>query len=283
MKKGRCHVRELSNGRKFKIGRVKREAFWNMKQPHYHDVHEIYYLISGERNFFIHETLYKIGKGDLVIVPAGELHRTTYVANNTHERIAMFFNDEMLEPLRAELGDEYVRNAMQKFFVHIPEGRRAYVEELMQKMMYEYDGIDELSDNLMQSYFQELFLFILRCEKNQTSEHEVDVANEIIQKAAKYISANYEKPVSLNDVANRFGMSSSYFSKKFKAVTGFGYKEYLTSLRIQEASTLLLTTNKSITDIAISCGFNDSNYFGDAFRRVKGISPNKYRKNKGSI
>ena len=42
---------------------------------------------------------------------------------------------------------------------------------------------------------------------------------------------------------------------------------------------LLLETNKSITDIAFECGFNDSNYFGDAFRKAKGISPHKYRKN----
>lgn len=38
-------------------------------------------------------------------------------------------------------------------------------------------------------------------------------------------------------------------------------------------------TNKSITDIAFECGFNDSNYFGDSFRKIKGISPRKYRKN----
>ncbi len=48
----------------------------------------------------------------------------------------------------------------------------------------------------------------------------------------------------------------------------------------QSGCDFLLNTNKSITDIAFESGFNDSNYFGDAFRRTKGISPNKYRKNK---
>ncbi len=46
---------------------------------------------------------------------------------------------------------------------------------------------------------------------------------------------------------------------------------------------MLLNTNQSITEIAEKCGFNDSNYFGDAFRKVKGVSPNKYRKNKGIV
>ena len=85
---------------------------------------------------------------------------------------------------------------------------------------------------------------------------------------------------ALEDVAKKFNLSRSYLSKKFKSVTGFGFKEYIINVRIQHACELLLNTNKSITDIAFECGFNDSNYFGDAFRRTKGISPNKYRKNK---
>mgnify|MGYP000312028858 CR=1 FL=1 len=51
----------------------------------------------------------------------------------------------------------------------------------------------------------------------------------------------------------------------------------------QHACELLLNTNKSITTIAFECGFNDSNYFGDAFRRTKGVSPNKYRRNQERI
>lgn len=272
-----------NNGVKFDISKVKREAYWNMKQAHYHNFHEIYFLISGERNFFINETIYQIGKGDVVIIPAGELHRTTYYAGNAHERIAITFDDCLLDPIYERLGRDYVTEAMNRFFVHIPEGRRQYAEDLMKKIIYEKENIDEISESMAITYFHEIFLFILRCQKYYTNENEIDVSNEIIQKAARYIYSNYDKPLSLMDIADMFGMSSSYFSKKFKAITGFGFKEYLTSIRIREASNLLLNTDKSITDIAISCGFNDSNYFGDAFRRIKGLSPNKYRKNKGAI
>ena len=109
---------------------------------------------------------------------------------------------------------------------------------------------------------------------------EVDVNNRIMQEVATYIYNHYSERLILEDVAKKFNLSRSYLSKKFKSVTGFGFKEYIINVRIQHACELLLNTNKSITDIAFECGFNDSNYFGDAFRRTKGISPNKYRKNK---
>ena len=98
-----------------------------------------------------------------------------------------------------------------------------------------------------------------------------------------YIYFNYDKEITLEDVSLKFNISKSYFSKRFKEVTGFGYKEYLISVRLREACEQLLNTDKSITQIAYECGFNDSNYFGDAFRKTKGVSPNKYRKNKGLI
>ena len=100
---------------------------------------------------------------------------------------------------------------------------------------------------------------------------------------ATYIYDNYNKKLSLDDMALRFHISKSYLSKKFKRVTGFGFKEYIVNIRIKNACRMLLETDMSITDIAFECGFNDSNYFGDAFRHVKGVSPNKYRKNKETI
>jgi YesN/AraC family two-component response regulator len=78
-------------------------------------------------------------------------------------------------------------------------------------------------------------------------------------------------------------MSPAYCSRKFKSVTGFGFKEYLTNIRIREASRLLLTTSKSITEIAEACGFGDGNYFGDAFKKIKGVPPRVFRKMQGVV
>ena len=108
---------------------------------------------------------------------------------------------------------------------------------------------------------------------------ELDVDNRKIQEVATYIFEHYTENILLEDVAEKFHMSKSFLSQRFKTATGFGFKEYIINLRIQNASRLLLETDKSITDIAFECGFNDSNYFGDSFRRIKGVSPRKYSQN----
>ena len=66
-------------------------------------------------------------------------------------------------------------------------------------------------------------------------------------------------------------MNKSFLSKRFKTATGFGFKEYIINLRIQNACRLLLETNKSITDIAFECGFNSVSSFNRSFKKVKGI------------
>ena len=271
--------------KRMRITRIKRNQFYNMKQSHMHERHEIYYLVSGERNFTINDKVFRIRKGDLVIIPAGDMHKTSCVDGNYHERVAIMFEDEVIEQIYTFFGRDYVRSVMESYIVPIPEGRRSYVEELMNRMIYESEGIDDISDYLEEAYFEELMLFIMRCFRSgrETDKYKLDESDEIIQQSAKYIFDNSEKNINLDDIAEKYGMSSSYFSKKFKNVMGFGFKEYLVSVRIKNAANLLLTTDRTITDIAISCGFNDSNYFGDCFRKIKGISPNKYRKNKGAI
>jgi AraC-like DNA-binding protein len=79
-------------------------------------------------------------------------------------------------------------------------------------------------------------------------------------------------------VAGRFFISPEHFSRIFKRETGFNFSEYLNLLRLKRAETLLRQLNTApITQIAQSCGFNDSNYFSVQFKKLYGISPKKFQ------
>lgn len=259
--------------------RRKREQHFQMKQSHFHPYYEIYYLYSGKRKVFIHDSLYTLNRGDMVIINKNVLHQTTYISDETHERFTLNFSDKYFAPLLERYGKDTIYSCFQSPFVTIQYNRRDYIEDLFQKLLYESNHIDTFSDYLLQSYLQELILFLIRYQRNEDQVgFPLSVTDEIIQNTAKYIQSHYNQALSLEMAASYATMSPTYFSKKFKAVTGFGFKEYLSKVRLTQASKLLLETDCSITEIAYVCGYSDSNYFGDVFKKMKGISPLQYRK-----
>lgn len=267
------------------ITKIKREAAFSMPETHFHDDHEVLYLVSGECNIFLNHTIYKLQAGDMVLIPSGYIHKTNYTGKGESTRFAFRFTTDDVRWLIDTVGDQVLNELLEKMVIHVPDRRREYVETLMNNMYYEVKRSDEYSAIFNKLHFQELMMFVIRCMKYEENYKgkQLVVENDLIQDVAQYIYKNFDKNIYLEKVAKQFNISRSYLSKKFKATTGVGFKEYITNVRIQEACRRLLETDHTITQIAIECGFNDSNYFGDAFRHYKGISPNKYRKNRGTL
>lgn len=101
--------------------------------------------------------------------------------------------------------------------------------------------------------------------------------NGMIVKGRKYITENYGKDISLDDVSRYLNLSPYYFSKLFKAETGTTFVEYLTNLRMERAQELLRDESLSIKEICASVGYADPNYFSRTFKKNVGVTPTVYR------
>ncbi len=99
-----------------------------------------------------------------------------------------------------------------------------------------------------------------------------------VTEAAAYIAAHYGEPLAIADVAERFFLSTDYFTRQFKKYTGRTPKDYLTLCRVDEAALLLRGTDLPMVDIACRAGFASQSRFAEVFRRVYGLSPTDYRK-----
>ena len=75
----------------FRVTKVKRDASQGVQDPHTHPYYEIFYLINGDCTFFINHNIYKLNQGDLVIIPKGEIHNSTYPEKGSSERFVISF------------------------------------------------------------------------------------------------------------------------------------------------------------------------------------------------
>ncbi len=112
--------------------------------------------------------------------------------------------------------------------------------------------------------------------RNVSSKRE-ERSNDIIKTAKKYIDDHFDKEISLDDVSRIVNISPYYFSKIFKEESGLNFIEYLTNIRIDKAKKLLESSNMSIKEICISCGYTDPNYFSRSFKKNVGVTPTEYK------
>lgn len=126
--------------------------------------------------------------------------------------------------------------------------------------------------NMLQQVTSELLEEILRTVREQKARKE----DKLVLMVADYLKAHFREALSLNGVAEHFRMSPYHLSKMFPKTMGASFVEYLTSLRVECAKTMLMTGTYSITDVAFSVGYQDSGYFSKVFKKMTGLSPREF-------
>lgn len=271
----------LPNDKNLFIEALSETGSKGMSQSHFHDYYEIYYLLEGNRRYFINHTLYDIVPYDVVLVNKGDIHLSQVVGEEEkYARYLITFSDRFLNDLGPEFDKDFLMKIFDSKKIHIPEAMQHSFNMLLHKAETKFRQPDIYSQYIAKLDILEILVNLNKFSTKNTYPllGDLTVYEDRIQEVCRYICNYYNKPISLDQMAKIAYMSPTYFSKKFKRVTGFGFNEYLNNVRIKMATNLLMETQSSITEIATFCGYQDSNYFGDVFKKIIGVSPNKYRK-----
>lgn len=101
---------------------------------------------------------------------------------------------------------------------------------------------------------------------------------EAMHKVKEHMNYNYARKITLEETAALVGYSPAYFSRIFKDEMGITFKEALNGIRIERSKSLLLSSNASIAEVCSMVGFNDQSYYCKVFKRLSGVTPDKFRK-----
>ncbi|MCS3431427.1 AraC family transcriptional regulator [Klebsiella sp. BIGb0407] len=263
-------VTELYNFRRDKIN----DFIGCYAVPHYHFMHEVMWFRESCGVFTINNKEYEIKNNTLIFVPALMIHDMLLFSESQHDRYLFQFEPYFLQqnsdvilssqhssPLVCYLDDTTAERINSAF---------AWSIEECQKNKYSALGMKLLSV---------LLEFVFSREYHQDTEikHQPDTNIDTLIKYLYHLENTSHYEVATVDAASLCGWSTSYFARTFKKHFSMTFKEYLLLRKIRYAIRLLLSSDMSISDIALTAGFTDSAYFCMKFKRVMGYSPLTFR------
>ncbi|MCR4902629.1 MAG: AraC family transcriptional regulator [Butyrivibrio sp.] len=250
-------------------------------EMHIHDCYEVYFSISGGKQFLIDNKAYSIEPGDLFLINQYDSHYLSQIDKELHERIVIMIHPEFMRQISSSETDlDYCFHSKDNGFTHklsLTQEQQSrflfFINKILSSNGYGHDLIEKAT-------FTELFVMINSAVKeSQTGEKtKTGTYNDQVDSILSYINKNIQNPISISLLSKEFYISESYICRIFKATTGTTINKYMTARRISIAKALL-AEGYGVSEVCEKCGFSDYSNFLKAFTRSVGISPKKYSQN----
>jgi len=114
---------------------------------------------------------------------------------------------------------------------------------------------------------------------SQSNTSDSTNVNSYVSTAIDYIDRHLDEDISISEICSYVHLSKYYFCHLFKEITGMSPVKYISERRITNAKKLLISSNLSLSEIAMRSGFSSFSNFSNAFRKLEGITPGMFRKN----
>lgn len=246
-----------------------------VQNTHFHQNLEIVYVLEGSVEVQIEPETYNLKKGDFLLINANKRH--SWRATEEKILLASFqINFTMLA--------EYMGTNQLLFWCNTTADKNESYEQLKrvldQMLNRFYDKEKEGAIYLNSIYYEAIYLLVayfmikaddVRMKENFTPD------NSRIFEIQNYVQANYQKQLSLNDLAQKLYLSNAYLSKYIKKHFGLSFLEYVNNIRLFHAVDELVYSEKKITRIALDNGFPTTAAFNKAFKEIYNMTPSAYR------
>ena len=260
-------------------------------RAHIHEAIEIIFVESGDYRMFAGDREYLVHSGDMMLFRSNTIH-SIYACESEHNR---YYVLKVKPSLIFDLASkDSALGYVMRFVISGNDPKTHWrADELIKSEIYlSFERIKTTLESMgfcldlaLKLSAAEVILAILRDiiaheQRTGIASSVNDSAAGQIYKTIKQINRRYAEPLTAQSCAEDVSMSYSYFSRSFKRITQKSFKEYLNEVRVNNAERLLMSTDLSVTEIALECGYNNVSYFIMVYKSLKGKTPFSYRNKK---
>ncbi len=252
---------------------------------HWHDDLEIIVIKNGTGIVSVDMKSEIVHAEDIILIRPGQIHSISQFEDHAMEYENILFGKELLY---SKTSDSRTTKYFEPFFKLRYELDWLYSTKCDYHfaLMASINSIDELCSSKPAYYELALksrlfdFFYILFSCQNAPTQTSPNRSIEKIKEIITFVSTHYQEAVTVDDISEYIGFSTSHFMKFFKLHMQMTFTEYLNDYRLSIAERLLLTTDLSVLSIATEVGFNNLSYFNRLFKKQFDCTPLSYRKSR---
>ena len=232
--------------------------------------YQLLYIVSGKGHFYF--------KGEDRVVYAGRM----VLIQPRQEQRYDYYGEDKPEVYWVHFTGSDVKNILRHYDIPMDDnvfycGVVSTYAYLFKEMIHELQTCRVGFRELVTMYLRQIFLLIQRSRLEQKPTVSTYMQEEM-ENARRYFNEHYNENINIEEFAASRSMSVSWFLRNFKQVVGMSPMHYILTNRINNAVSLLETTDYNVTEISTIVGYENPMYFSRLFKKQKGVSPTDYRK-----
>lgn len=253
---------------------------------HWHEEMEFLMVTEGSGNFKIGMVEYVVKKGEAIFINSGEIHVGYALNGNCSFEAVVFdasllYNNDINDEVKLKYIDPIINRKIQ-VPVHI-KNEEQWEKKVIEQLTFMAQSQCNRSfafEMYLKARLLDIFSMILsnvHVVLGETNDN-ADYKKERVKQIIEYIQSNYDRKITLKELADYSNMSEGHFSRFFKSMIRKSPIEYINYYRVNKAAKLLMDTSKKITEISSQVGFDNPSYFISTFKQYINHTPSEYRK-----
>ena len=231
--------------------------------------YQLLYIAKGKGHFYFDGKEQIITEGNMILYRPNEVQMYYYYAPDKTEAYWVHYTGRHVESILEFYELPETENV---FYTGTSPDYQWMYRQMIQELQLCRANYEELLSLMLRHIFIMINRYIVEGRKAGS-----DIQNEI-ERAAHYFNENYNKPLNIDEYAESRHMSTCWFIRSFKQILKVTPMQYILSLRMANAQSLLETSEYNISEIAEAVGYDNPLYFSRLFHKHIGVSPTEYRK-----